>query len=196
MGEERPTVNFEGELVALGPLRRDLIPTYHRWHNNVETSRTFGLRQPFTLEQEADRINELSTSDKMVMFTIYERSTWSPIGTTYFTDINYRQRRAEFGLMIGEPGQRGKGYGTEATRLMLDFAFTVLGLHSVMLTVFEYNLAGQRTYDKAGFKEFGRRRQSLWMGGRFWDEIYMDCLASEFTSPVLGKIFVQDEPLT
>jgi RimJ/RimL family protein N-acetyltransferase len=194
LGEEHLTVNFEGELVALGPLRRDLIPTYHRWHNYVETSRTFGLRQPLTLEQEEDRINELATSDKMVIFTIYERSSWSPIGTTYLTDINYRQRRAEFGLMIGEPDQRGKGSGTEATRLMLDYAFTVLGLHSVMLTVFEYNLAGKRTYDKAGFKEFGRRRQSLWMGGRFWDEIYMDCLASEFASPVLGKIFVPDAP--
>lgn len=192
MGEERPVLNFEGELVALGPLRRDLMPTYHRWHNLVETSRTFGLRQPFTFEQEEARITELSTSEKMVMFTIYERSSWSPIGTTYLTDISYKQRRAEFGLMIGEPSQRGKGYGTEATRLVLDFGFTVLGLNSVMLTVFEYNLAGKRTYDKAGFKEFGRRRQSVWMGGRFWDEIYMDCLASEFSSPVLGKIFVPD----
>jgi diamine N-acetyltransferase len=63
-----------------------------------------------------------------------------------------------------------------------------------MLTVFEYNLAGWRTYEKAGFREFGRRRQCRLMGGRLWDEVYMDCLASEFTSPVLGHIFVPDQP--
>jgi diamine N-acetyltransferase len=96
--------------------------------------------------------------------------------------------------MIGEADCRGKGYGTETTRLMLDYAFTALGLHNVMLTVFEYNLAGRRAYEKAGFREFGRRRQSRWMGGRLWDEVYMDCLASEFTSPLLGHIFVPDQP--
>jgi RimJ/RimL family protein N-acetyltransferase len=96
--------------------------------------------------------------------------------------------------MIGEMDRRGKGLGTEATLLTLDYAFTVLGLHSVMLTVYEFNLAGRRAYEKAGIREFGRRRQSHWMGDRFWDEIFMDCLATEFTSPVLGGIFVPDPP--
>jgi RimJ/RimL family protein N-acetyltransferase len=49
-----------------------------------------------------------------------------------------------------------------------------------MLTVAEYNLAGQRAYHKAGFREFGRRRQCRWMGGHLWDDVYMDCLAPEF----------------
>jgi RimJ/RimL family protein N-acetyltransferase len=63
-----------------------------------------------------------------------------------------------------------------------------------MLTVAEYNLAGRRAYEKAGFKEMGRRRQADRMNGVVYDEIYMDCVASEFTSPVLAKIFVPDEP--
>ncbi len=79
---------------------------------------------------------------------------------------------------------------------MLDFAFPVLGLHNVTLTVYEFNLAGRRAYEKAGFREVGRRRQCHWMGGRFWDEFFMDCLATEFTSPVLGRIFVADTPRT
>ena len=49
---------------------------------------------------------------------------------------------------------------------MLDYAFTALGLHSVMLIVDEFNLAGRRAYEKAGFREFGRRRQCHWIGGR------------------------------
>ncbi len=51
-----------------------------------------------------------------------------------------------------------------------------------------------RVYEKAGFKEIGRRRKSRQMGGRFWDEIFMDAVASEFESPVLARVFVPDEP--
>ncbi len=78
--------------------------------------------------------------------------------------------------------------------MLLDYAFTALGLHSVMLKVYEFNLAGRRIYEKAGFQECGRRRQSHRMGSRYWDEIYMDCLASEFVSPVLAKVLAPDTP--
>jgi RimJ/RimL family protein N-acetyltransferase len=64
---------------------------------------------------------------------------------------------------------------------MRDFAFVTLGLHSLMLTVYEYNLAGRRAYAKAGFREVARRRQCHWLDGRFWDEIVMDCLATDGT---------------
>ena len=114
------------------------------------------------------------------------------MGTAYLAGIDHRHRRAEFGVLIGEPTCRGKGYGTEAARLVLDYAFTALGLHNVMLTCYEFNLAGQRAYARAGFREFGRRRQSHWMGGRWWDEVYMECLATGFVSPVLDRIFVPD----
>jgi RimJ/RimL family protein N-acetyltransferase len=71
---------------------------------------------------------------------------------------------------------------------MLDYAFTALGLHNVMLAVYAYNPAAIRAYVKAGFREFGRRRESVWMGGRLWDTIYMECLASDFVRPVLARI--------
>ena len=109
------------------------------------------------------------------------------IGTCRLLDITHRNRSAEFVIFIGEPEERGKGYGTEATRLMLDYAFTALGLNNLMLKVYEFNLAGQHAYRKAGFKEIGRRRQAQFMGGKRWDIIYMDCLANELESPVLGK---------
>ncbi len=192
--DEGPTINVEGDLVTLGPLRRDLSPTYHRWHNDVATTRTFALPQPTTLDQEEASYAELTTARNMVFFTVYERTTWRAVGSAYLTDIDHRHRRAEFGILIGEAAHRGQGYGTEATRLVLDYAFTAIGLHNVMLTCYEFNLVGRRAYEKAGFHEFGRRRQSHWMGGRWWDEIYMDCVAAEFASPVLGQGFVPDEP--
>lgn len=189
-----PIINFEGELVSLGPMRRDLLPLYRRWVNDFGTVRFLGIGPtPMTEEAEVAWFERAATSDEP-MFTIYERTTGRPIGNTGLHNVDRRNRSAFWGIMIGEVEARGKGYGTETARLMLDYAFTALGLHSVTLTVFEFNLAGRRAYEKAGFKEIGRRRQSRWQGGRFWDEILMDCLASEFTSPVLAEIFKPDEP--
>ena len=127
------------------------------------------------------------------MFTIYERETARPIGNTGLHGIDYRNSRATFGIMIGETDARGRGFGTEATRLMLDYAFTALGLRNVMLTVFAFNPAGIRAYEKAGFKEFGRRRQCRAMGGKLCDEVYMYCLPSESESPVLGRVFAPED---
>ena len=193
-GDERPPITIEGNLIALGPLRHDLIPTYHRWFNDIATTRTFELPLPTTLEQEEALYADLTAASDKASFTIYERLSWRAVGMTYLTHIDYRHRRAEFGIVIGEVVCRGKGYGTETASLMLDVAFTALGLHSIMLSVYEFNLAGRRAYEKAGFREACRRRQCHWMGGQFWDEIIMDCLATEFTSPVLSRVFMPDAP--
>ncbi|MEZ4569596.1 MAG: GNAT family protein [Thermomicrobiales bacterium] len=122
-------------------------------------------------------------------FAIYENASWRHIGATLLIDIHHTDG-PEFGIMIGEPDARGKGYGTEATALMLDHAFLALGLSNVMLRVYSYNLAGIHVYEKVGFRVMGIRRKSKLMGGKLWDTIYMEALADEFESPVLGKILV------
>ena len=190
---ERPILNIEGELVALGPPRRELIPTYQRWINDFGTVRTLMIPpSPMTLEQETAWYDGIARDSDTTMFTIYERTTWLPVGNTELHAVDYRHGSAGFGLLIGEPDARGRGYGTEATRLVLDYAFTALGLHNVLLEVYEYNLAAQRVYTKAGFREIGRRREARRFGDRRWDILLMDCLASEFVSPVLGRVFVAD----
>jgi diamine N-acetyltransferase len=140
-----PILNVEGELVGLGPLRRDLLPVYQRWINNLRTMRTLDLPPyPVTMEKEQDWYDRQSRAESDVPFTIYERETLRPIGNTGLHEIDYRNRTASFGIIIGEPECRDKGYGTETTRLMLDYAFTALGLHNVVLIVFEFNAAGAR----------------------------------------------------
>jgi diamine N-acetyltransferase len=194
-GENQPIVNIVGERVALGPIRRDLLPLYQRWLNDFGTLRTLFIPpRPMTMEEETAWYDRAASDTSSVHFTIYESTSWRPIGNSQWQDIDFRNRTAEMGIFIGDAADRGKGYGTEATRLMLDYAFTALGLHSVMLTSYAFNLAGQRAYEKAGFRTFGRRHECHWMGGRLWDEIYMDCLASEFESPVLARLFAPDAP--
>lgn len=194
--DEKPVINIVGDKVALGPIRRDLIPLYHRWMNDFAVLRTLHIPRPSTLE-EMQVAYDMEVAEerqrRVVHFLIYERETLQPIGRVDLDEINYRDRRADFGIEIGEADYRGRGYGTEATRLMLDYAFTALGLHTIALTTWEYNLAAQRAYTKAGFRETGRRRQAKFMNGKLWDIVYMDCLSTEFVSPVLAQILVPDE---
>jgi diamine N-acetyltransferase len=193
-------LNIVGERIALGPMRRDLIPDYLRWENDFGTTRTLARSDPTTIEQWTARYDWIVTTPDTIHFTIYEQARKEagtggcPIGFTYLTAIDHRHRTAEFGIVIGEPSARGKGYGTEAALLTLDYAFTALGLHNVMLTVYAYNLAGQRAYAKAGFREYARRRECHQMAGRLWDTIFMQCLATDFTSPILAQVLAPDIP--
>ena len=185
---EQPVLNMTGEKVALGPVRRDLVSLYQRWINDFEVTRTLALRlAPMTVEAE-DAWYERASKGDDVLFTIYERATMRPIGNTDLRGIDPFHRTAEFGIMIGEKECWGEGYGTEATRLMLDYGFTALGLHNIMLAAFSFNERGLRAYTRAGFREIGRRREAFRLAGQVYDVVYMDCLATEFESPVLRRV--------
>lgn len=161
--------------------------------NDFDTSsRLAAPPRPYTTEQEIAWYERAATDMDRPSFTIYERATWRAIGNCAVHGIDTMNRRTDVGIMIGEPDARGKGYGTEAMRLLLDYAFTILNLHSVMLSVYEYNGPARRSYEKAGFREIGRRRQARWHNGRFWDEILMDILAAEFESPVLRSMLTRE----
>jgi RimJ/RimL family protein N-acetyltransferase len=195
---DRPPVNLVGERVALGPLSRALLPRYQAWMNDVATQGWAGFParpEPFTDERMAQWYERAATDQERLWFTVYETGAWRAVGFCVLRDIDHRHRTAEFGLTIGDRSDRGKGYGTEAVTLLLDLAFTGLGLHNVQLQVYEFNRAGLRAYQKAGFKEIGRRRRAYFMGRRFWDVVYMDCLAEEFSSPVLGAVLASGTTL-
>jgi RimJ/RimL family protein N-acetyltransferase len=183
-----PILNILGEKVALGPRRRDLLPLYLQWINDFEVTRTLAAHlRPMTTVAEEKWWETTATDPNVVGFTIYELSTMRPIGNTDLADLNHFHRTATFGLMIGEKECWGKGYGTETTRLMLDYGFTGLGLHNIMLEVYGYNERAIRTYTRAGFKEIGRRREALRLAGQPYDLILMDCLATEFEGGVMRR---------
>ena len=188
-----PIFTIEGDRVALGPRGRDLIPLIARWRSDFAVLRTTGdIPKALTIEEVTASYERSVASGEAYWFAIYEKATRRPIGQTDIFEVDWRARTGMYGLLIGEADCRGKGYGTETTRLMLDYAFTALGLHSVMLMTDAFNLAGQAAYRKAGFKEFGRRRECSYLNGQVHDIVYMDCLAREFTSPVLANVFVPD----
>ena len=184
MGERQYTV--AGERVALAPHDRTLVPTYCRWVNDLDVTR-FLRSQPMTLEQEYRWFDSAIHDPSKKLFTIFELPTEEPIGTIDLHEIDTINRTASLGIMIGEASARGRGLGTEAVRLICDYGFNVLNLHSIHLLTAGWNIAGQRAYVKAGFKEVGRMREFRYFAGRYWDDIYYDILESEFESPVLKK---------
>lgn len=184
-GEARLVVT--GERVGLGPLRGDLVPLYQRWVNDLQVSRGLGMRQIMTEEAERSWYEEFSKQDpSRVSFTIYDLDDLAPVGTTSLFEMDHFHGTAAFGIMVAE--RRGQGFGTEATRLMLEWGFTVLGLHNIELRVWDWNAGAIRAYTRAGFRETGRRRGGVVVMGRRYDIVYMDAIAPEFKGSALTDL--------
>ncbi|MGH2968699.1 MAG: GNAT family N-acetyltransferase [Solirubrobacteraceae bacterium] len=116
-----------------------------------------------------------------VEFTVYDRSDSAPVGTAGLFGIVHAHGSAKFGIAIGE--RRGQGRGTEATRLVLDFALHVLQLRNVMLETLEWNTAGLTAYERAGFRRSGVRRGARISRGRPTDVVIMDAVPEDFAGP-------------
>ena len=181
-----PLVNMRGERVALGPLHRGLLPLIERWDNDFRMADLSGDDpRPVTAESSAAGWEQLLRGERgdWIGFVIYALPALRPIGITNIRDFTNPHGTAEFGISIGDAADRGRGLGTEATKLVLDYAFTVLGVHNVWLDTLAYNAGAIRAYEKAGFREIGRRRGAWTRAGTRYDVVLMDCIADEFIPP-------------
>jgi diamine N-acetyltransferase len=185
---DEPELLLRGEKVGLGPLRREFLPLYARWVNDLAVKRGTGNAGVQTPDAEAAWFEEASKNaagqePSAAHFTVHELANGQPIGTTGLFRMHARHRNAVFGIMLGE--SRGQGHGTEATRLTLDWGFHVLALRNVLLEVLAWNSAAIRAYEKAGFRRIGARRNAVLSWGERCDEILMDAIPEDFESPVL-----------
>jgi len=160
------TLVREGALVRL----RQHVPAnreaFQRWYADPEIARLLRHdQQPLTPEQSRSYFDTLilPLSARGLCFAIHEASTDRLIGTTALTDIQGSVRRsALFRIVIGEKDCWGKGYGTEATRLVMAEAFERQGLDVVRLEVFRHNPRAIAAYRRAGFHETGEHVE--WIG--------------------------------
>jgi RimJ/RimL family protein N-acetyltransferase len=102
------------------------------------------------------------------------------VGTCAFSQLDGDNGSALYHITVGEHDAWGRGYGTEATDLMLEHAFDHLGLHRISLTVFGFNERAIASYRKSGFVHEGTLRQAISRDGRYWDEIQMAILEDEW----------------
>lgn len=191
---DEPVIQLRGERIGLGPLRGDLLDTYLRWVNDLRVSRTLALpSRPHTRAMQERWLEGSLVSRDDVIYTIYVLEAMRPIGNIGLHDIDHGSATAEFGILIGEVDAWGQGYGTEATKLILNYGFDVLGLHNVQLECYANNPAGVRVYERAGFKHVGVRRGAKRIGRKRVDIIIMDILSSEVEPSGLHSL-MQDGP--
>jgi diamine N-acetyltransferase len=188
MDSHEPDFIVVGEKVALGPLRPDLAAAYARWMNQLEVRRGLNDRSIATPQSQEKWVEEniekgAHREPQAVEFTVYDRADSTPVGTAGLFRISHANGTAEFGIAIGE--RRGQGLGTEAARLVLDFAFHVLQLRNVLLETLEWNVAGLTAYERAGFRRVGVRRGAVMNRGRPADVVIMDAVAEDFGASVL-----------
>ncbi|HUG30138.1 MAG TPA: GNAT family protein [Candidatus Limnocylindria bacterium] len=172
---------IEGELVVLRKHVADNVTAFQRWYSDPEVARLARYQDTPMRPDEIDRFFQLrALGTESLTMAIHDRETSRLIGSCAFSQVDGENGSAMYHITIGEKDVWGRGYGTEVTQLMLDHAFGTLGLHRVALTVFEFNERAIRAYRNCGFVVEGRSRESIWRDGRWWDELAMSVLSTEW----------------
>ena len=183
----RPEVIL-GRRVVLRRHRPDNIRAFVRWYSDPEVARLTRYQPTALSADEIQRFfySRILGTDFLAM-AIHVRESDRLIGTCAFSQLDGDNGSVLFHITIGEVDAWSKGYGTEATELMLAHAFTRLPLHRVALTVFDFNTRAIRAYEKCGFVVEGRSREAIFRDGRYRDEIHMSVLADEWEARQKGR---------
>lgn len=169
-----------GEKIYLRPLEREDAPLLVPWVNAPEVRQGLRIFRPLNLTNEEEFVQQIYQSQNDIVLGIALQGSDRLLGSTGLHGIDWKNRHAQFGILIGDPAEWGKGYGTEATTLMTRYAFDTLNLNRVWLHVYANNPRGMRAYEKAGFQREGVLRQEFYHEGRYWDIFVMGVLREEW----------------
>ena len=172
---------LEGSRVALRRHVPENLAAFRRWYSDPEIARLARYQEAPMRPDEIERFFAARVvGDDALAMAIHELATDRLVGTCAFSQLDGDNGSALYHITIGEKDAWGRGYGTEATRLMLDHAFGTLGLHRIALFVFEFNERAIRAYRRCGFVIEGRARESIYRDGRWWDELAMSVLERDW----------------
>ncbi|PKO13249.1 MAG: GNAT family N-acetyltransferase [Chloroflexi bacterium HGW-Chloroflexi-10] len=174
---------LKGEKVQLVAVEADRdARNFVGWRKNSEYLRLMdaGVAKAFSVEKMKKWLEEDELSDENAFFMIRTLEDERLIGEIGLSDFKGNYVNAFVGISIGEPNDWGKGYGSDAMRIILRYAFTILNLHHVSLTVFDYNPRAIRSYEKVGFQYEGVQRQFLNRDGKRWNMHRMGILQREW----------------
>lgn len=170
-----------GRRVVLRRHKAENLSAFARWYMDPEVARLTRYQQmPLSTDEISRFFYSRMLGPDFVSMAIHIRDNDRLIGTCAFSNVDGDNGSTLYHITVGERDAWGKGYGTEATDLMLAHAFERLGLHRVSLSVFEFNTRAIRSYEKSGFVLEGRAREAIYRDNRFWDELHMSILADEW----------------
>ncbi|HEU4326718.1 MAG TPA: GNAT family protein [Roseiflexaceae bacterium] len=173
----KPTLH--GERVTLRPIRPDDIDAYLALVQDEEGLRLTGTPSRFTREQTEGWLRTIAEREDRVDLAIVPQGSEELVGEVVLNEIDDDNRSANIRIGIRQP-HTGRGYGSEAMRLMLGHAFEQLGLHRVSLEVFSFNPRALHVYEKLGFRREGVLRDTLLLDGVYHDAIVMSMLEDEY----------------
>lgn len=174
-------MNLESKRIYLRPLQEVDAPIMLGITTDEEIRYMTGTKQNFTLEQIHAHIQNINHDSSRYDFAICLKENDQMIGELSILDINEGDKKAGFRISMSSIELTGKGYGTEAIKIVLQFVFEELHLNRLQLEVFSHNLRGLRAYEKVGFVKEGVLRESLYYKGSYSDEIIMAILKSDYS---------------
>ncbi|MDP2340450.1 MAG: GNAT family protein [Deltaproteobacteria bacterium] len=171
-----------GERVQLRAIERADLPTFVRWMNDPHTRSLIARSSPLSMAEEERWFDALLKSTTDVVFVIETRGPPGKarlIGTCGMHKIDWKNRNCAVGIVVGDVGDRGQGYGTDAMACLVRHAFADLGLYRVELEVFPDNPAALKSYERCGFVVEGTRRSAIFKEGAFKDLVLMSVLVDD-----------------
>lgn len=128
-------------------------------------------------------------------FVIADPSTEAYIGQLGLDSIDWKNRVGRVGIVIGSTEQMGRGYGTEAMKLLVNFAFLEMNLNRLELEVYDFNVRAIRSYLSCGFVQEGRLRERIYKNGRYHDVIQMGILKTDWKGQPLDRLTLYPQPI-
>lgn len=182
------TGTMRGQHVYLSAIYEDDLPTLLPWHNDVDYGRYLsgGLSNFHTEKDLREWLLGEDTPRYPRPMSIRRIDDGALIGTCSYKDVRWYANNTMLWLGIGPATQRGQGYGTDALKVMLRYAFQEMNMNRVSLEVAEFNPAARRSYEKCGFQHEGTLRQHMYRDGRYWDMHIMAVLRDEWKAMQLG----------
>jgi RimJ/RimL family protein N-acetyltransferase len=172
-----------GEAIRLRGIDKEDLTLFVSWLNDPDVKRYLSLYNPLSHAQEEKWFEDLahhSIAEQPLMIEVLDEQEWKAVGNISFINVDQQSRNAELGVFIGDKEFWGKGIGTKAISLMLDYGFKTLNFHRVYLRVFEPNKRGIHCYEKIGFKHEGAMREAYFLDGEYIDVLFMSILCDEW----------------
>jgi RimJ/RimL family protein N-acetyltransferase len=177
-----------GNIYLRGLSLSDVNESYYRWMNDPDVTAYLETRFcPHSLEDLNDYVSSIKKDRNNVFLAIVLRNGNRHIGNIKLGPISWFHRLADVALIIGEKDCWGKGYATEAIRLVSDYAFNKLNLHKLTAGCYDANKGSAKCFQKAGFSIEGQRKNHYFCDGRYIDAILLGKLNSKTACAGLMK---------
>lgn len=168
-----------GQQIYLRPITLEDTELVVRWRNERVVVENFIYRKPVSKEEHLNWLKNKVETGLVHQFVICRLADDKPLGSIYLQNFEEENKRAEWGIFLGEREAYGKGVGTEAAKLLLEYAFQRLRLHKVTSKVLAYNQASVRMNEKAGYTQEAYLRDELFLDGKYEDLILFGAINPE-----------------